>query len=218
MLKKTLCKLFLNLDKVGKDRKEISDGKMSAEFIKLCTGIKAPRVLELGTKRSIPDRTTKHAFWVPHAGEYLGSDIDEGEDVDIVADVHSLSKIVGEEQFDIIISCSTFEHFKYPHLAAHEIMKVLKIDGLLYIQTHQSFHLHAYPNDYFRYSKEGLAGLFGTKMGFKVIETGYDFPARIYSKQLLNKLKKPTFLNVNLYGKKISTTPNDYLYEFESET
>ncbi len=54
----------------------------------------------------------------------------EGIDVDIVADVHKLSQTTGEEQFDIVISCSSFEHFKYPHLAAHEIMKALKTGGL----------------------------------------------------------------------------------------
>ncbi|MDQ1274470.1 MAG: hypothetical protein QG610_41 [Euryarchaeota archaeon] len=101
------------------------------QFLDYCKTLEKPRVLELGTKRSIPTRSTKHNYWVPNAGEYLGSDIEKDIDVDIVADVHQLTKVTGEEQFDIIISCSSFEHFKYPHLAALGIMKALKIGGIV---------------------------------------------------------------------------------------
>ncbi|HEY42978.1 MAG TPA: class I SAM-dependent methyltransferase [Anaerolineae bacterium] len=174
-----------------------------------------PRVLELGTKRSIPDRSTRRDKWVPNASEYLGSDIESGVDVDIVADVHRLTEVVGEEQFDVIISCATFEHFKYPHLAAHQVMKALKIGGLLFIQTHHTFPLHAYPYDYFRFSREALAGLFGTEMGFRVIETKYEFPARVYSSQIPTSFRAPAYLNVCLYGEKVGTTPKEYIYEFD---
>ena len=44
-------------------------------------------------------------------------------------------------------------------------MKALKVGGLIYIQTHQSFPLHGYPHDYFRFSREALASLFGTHDG-----------------------------------------------------
>lgn len=40
-----------------------------------------PRVLELGTKRSIPDRPTHHKVWVPNASEFLMTDIEAGADV-----------------------------------------------------------------------------------------------------------------------------------------
>jgi len=184
------------------------------QFLHRCQSMPKPRVLELGTIRSIPDRSTRHDHWVPNAGEYLGTDIKAGVDVQVVADAHRLSKVVGEEQFDIIISCSTFEHLKYPHLAAHQLMKTLKIGGILYIQTHQSFPLHAYPYDYFRFSREALAGLFGTKMGFRVIATGYSIPLSLYSPHSLDR-DAPAFANVQLYGEKIDETPNDYVYEFD---
>ena len=86
--------------------------------------------------------------------------------------------MVGAERFDVILSASTFEHLKYPGLAAHELLKTLTVGGLLFVQTHQSFPLHGYPSDYFRFSREALASLFGTTMGFEVVATGYDFPAR----------------------------------------
>jgi SAM-dependent methyltransferase len=183
------------------------------EFLARSRLLEKPSVLELGTKRSIPTRSTKHDDFIPHAGQYLGTDIEAGIDVDIVADVHCLTRVTGVEQFDVIISCSTFEHLKYPHLAAHEIMKALKVGGLLFIQTHQTFPLHAYPFDYFRFSREALSGLFGTKMGFHVIATDYEFPVRLYTPREAILYRLAAYLNVRLLGEKTSPTPNDYIFE-----
>ena len=104
-------------------------GECVAELRKLVADIVAPRVLELGTLRSIESRSTMHRDLVPHASEFLGTDIKSGPDVDIVADVHRLTDTVGSESFDVIVSFSTFEHLKYPHVAAHEIMKALREGG-----------------------------------------------------------------------------------------
>lgn len=176
-----------------------------------------PRVLELGTKRLNKHLSTRRDAWIPHASEYLGVDIEMGEDVDLVADVHCLSKFVGTESFNVIISCSSFEHFKYPHLAAHEVMKTLKIGGLLFIQTHQSYPLHAAPFDYFRFSKEALSGLFGNKMGFHVIAVDYEFPVRLKSRETAQVSYLPAYLNSRLFGEKISQTPDEYIYEFDTD-
>ncbi len=185
------------------------------EFISRCRAMHRPRVLELGTKQSVPGRSTKHDAWVQNASEYFGTDIESGQDVDIVADVHRLTDVIGEESFDVIISCSTFEHFKYPHLAAHQVMKALRVGGLLFIQTHQAFPLHSYPHDYFRFSREALAGLFGTTMGFRVVATDFEFPARIYARSEPLLCLLPAFLNGRLLGEKTGRTPEEYIYEFD---
>jgi SAM-dependent methyltransferase len=215
LLKKVALRFAFALATVGMISDQSSSNPVLQDFIARCRAMQRPRILELGTKRSIPDRSTKHDVWIPNAEEYLGTDIEDGIDVDLVADVHRLTEVVGENQFDVIISCSTFEHFKYPHLAAHQIMKALKIGGVLFIQTHQSFPVHAYPYDCFRFSREALAGLFGTKMGFRVIATNYEFPARIYAPRDPDIRYGPTFLNVCLFGEKISETPQHYIFEFD---
>ena len=184
-------------------------------FLKRCATLTKPRVLELGVKRSQPGRSTMHKEWIPTASIYHGTDISDGIDVDFVSDVHRLSSIVGKDKYDIIISCSTFEHFKYPHLAAHEIMKTLTTGGLLYIQTHQTFELHSYPFDYFRFSTEALSGLFGTKNGFTVNKTNYMFRARIFSREILKSFLREGYLNVSLFGEKLDETPEEYIYEWE---
>jgi Methyltransferase domain len=194
-----------------------SEGEPSCDlqhhFIARCAELPAPVVLELGTLQSVPGRSTMHRDWVPHAAEFLGTDVQAGADVDVVADLHRLTDVVGRERFDVILSCSTFEHLKYPTLVAHELMKALKVGGLLYIQTHQSFPLHGYPNDYFRFSQDALASLFGTQMGFDVVATNYDFPARIYSRRVPGSEFHPAFLNTILWGEKRAPTPDEYRYE-----
>jgi hypothetical protein len=186
---------------------------LEADFIARCAQIDAPLVLELGTLQSVPGRSTLHRDWIPHAREFLGTDVEDGPDVDIVADLHRLSEVVGEERFDVILSASTFEHLKYPTLAAHEIMKSLKVGGVLFVQTHQSFPLHAYPSDYFRFSRHALASLFGTEMGFRVVATDHDFPVRLYARRMPGIQLLPAYLNTTLWGQKEASTPSEYRYE-----
>src|SRR5215203_4308520 len=156
---------------------------LASEFRALCRRFEAPSVLE------------------------------HGADVDVVADAHTVSSTLGSERFDAIISCSTFEHFKYPILAAHELMKTLKVGGLLYVQTHQTFALHGYPRDYWRFSREALAALFPAAMGFRVIATDYEFPARIYSRRAADQHLHAAWLNSLLLGEKVARTPDEFVYE-----
>lgn len=171
-----------------------------------------PRILELGTKRDNIALPTTKKDQFKHYSEYIMSDYQMGVDVDVVADIHRLSKVFGKERFEVIISLSTFEHIKYPQLAAHEIMKTLSIGGLLFIQTHQSFPLHSYPYDYFRYCKDGLSALFSKKMGMNIFDTWYEFRVKILSEGRRTHLN-PAFLNSYLYGRKFKKTPRCYLYE-----
>ena len=217
LLHRIINRITISLATFGLGKDELPAGNsLMHKFISRCQTMDQPRVLELGTKRSITARSTRHDAWIPNAGEYLGADIENGPDVDIIADVHYLTQVTGEEQFDIIISCSTFEHFKYPHLAAHEVMKALRVGGVLFIQTHQAFPLHAYPHDYFRFSREALAGLFGTQMGFRVLATDYEFPAKICSLREPHTANFPSFLNVLLFGEKFDQTPQTYIFEYDT--
>jgi SAM-dependent methyltransferase len=215
-VKTTFDRIVRRLASHSIDSNRQDDSDLRMDFMARCRAMRAPKVLELGVKRSIESRRTRHDDWIPDAAEFLGTDIEPGLDVDIVADVHRLSQVTGEEQFDVIISCSSFEHFKYPHVAAHEILKALRIGGLLFIQTHQSFPLHGYPYDYFRFSREALASLFGSRMGFRTIATDYEFPAGVLSRREPQLVNLASYLNVRLYGEKTNVTPQEYVYEFDA--
>jgi hypothetical protein len=188
---------------------------LEGDFRAACRELPEPSVLELGTLQAVPGVSTLHRDWVPHAAEYLGTDIQAGPDVDVVADAHRLSQVTGTERFDVILSASTFEHFKYPWLAAHEVLRTLRVGGLLFVQTHQTFPLHGYPADFFRFSREALAALFGTRMGFEVRATHYDFPARVYARRVHDTQLHPAFLNVTLWGRKHAPTPDEYRFDLD---
>lgn len=178
-------------------------------FIEYLKGMREPKILELGVKRSVPERSTMHKVWAPH-GTWTGSDFIPGEDVDIVADVHELSSIVGAEKYDAVVSCSGFEHYKYGHLAAFEIAKSLKTGGAIYVQTHFSFIEHSFPHDYFRFTRDGLSSLFGTRNGITIKETAYQFPCKIVSEW---DSQGDSNLNVTLFGVKTDSCPSTYVYD-----
>jgi SAM-dependent methyltransferase len=190
-------------------------GVLEATFRDACGAMEAPRVLELGTKQSQPPRSTMHRDMVPHAGEFLGTDLEPGPDVDIVADVHRLSDAVGAESFDVILSLSVFEHLKYPQLAAHELMKALRIGGLVLVVTHQTYPVHGYPNDYFRFSTQALESLFPSSMGFEVLVSEYEYPAVIYARKDPSTQVGPSYLLTNLLARKVEATPESFRYELE---
>ena len=184
-------------------------------FMKRALSMPCPRILELGTLQAVPGRSTRKQHLFPNACEYVGSDIEPGTDVDLVADVHRLTQYAGESAFDIIFTEAGFEHFKYPHLAAHEIMKCLRLGGLVFVQTHQTFPIHAVPHDYFRFSRDALQSLFSRSMGMRVHASGYGSPAVIYSRVDRYGHHAPAFLHANVFAEKVAPTPSAYVYEFD---
>lgn len=194
---------------------------MSAEkFKELIKGIERPTVLEIGTRRVIPTSPTIHKDWVPHAAEYIGTDFASGLDVDVVADVSQLSTAFGEQRFDAIVSCSALEHIQYPWVAAVEICRTLKVGGLLFVMTHQTFPIHGYPYDYWRFTKEGLQTLFGAQVGFECIESCYNYRASILSRVpgRLRRAAAPSFLNSTILAKKVAHPPTNFQWQARSET
>src|SRR5262249_45205926 len=82
-------------------------------------------------------------------------------------------------------------------------MKVLKTGGLLFVQTYQTFPLHAYPFDYVRFSQEALSGLFGRKMEF-CVRTCYQFPGRVYSARDINAFNFHGYFKRTVFGNKVA--------------
>lgn len=125
--------------------------------------------------------------------------------MDVVVDCHELSMRFPRNYFHAFISCSTFEHLKYPWIVALELNKILGIHGLGFIQTHQTFPIHAYPEDYWRYTKEAFGSLFNEHTGFQILKSDYTFPCLI---KPLTEVESwdpgaPSYLNVNVLVQKI---------------
>jgi hypothetical protein len=182
-------------------------------FIDAMARVASPRVLELGTRRQKGQARTRHSVWVPHAAHYIGVDYEAGDDVDVVADVHELSKHFPADSLDAVVACSTFEHIKYPWIAAVEIAKVLKLGGLVFIHTHQTFALHAHPHDYWRFSMEGLRALFSPSLGFGTLSCHYQYPCRIVTPDDPLQAVNASYLNVCLLARKVGPAPDTFVPE-----
>jgi len=185
-------------------------------FIEGVLAMPAPRVIELGTRRSNPAVSTLHKVWVPHAAEYLGVDYEAGLDVDIVADVHRLSEAVGADSVDAVVSSSTFEHIKYPWVAALEIARVLRPGGYVFVQTHQTFCLHAYPHDFWRFTEGSLSALFGPSVGLEILACHYEYPVHIVSRDDPGQQLDPAWLNVCVTARKVAPTPASFVPDLSS--
>ncbi len=112
-------------------------------------------------------------------GRVIGLDIHPGLNVDVVGDAHRLSGFLRAGSVDAVLSASVLEHLQAPWLLAAEINRVLKPGGLVYHQVPGAWPAHAQPNDFWRFSSEGLRVLFGPENGFEVLEAHDSGPAAI---------------------------------------
>jgi hypothetical protein len=169
-------------------------------------------VLEIGTKQAVEGRSThsKGAFPNVSRENYIMADVAPGHDVDIVADLHALPS-TWTSHFDAFVANAVFEHLERPWLAAREVLRILAPGGLCYVSTHQTFPLHGYPSDFFRFSKEALSLIFADA-GLRIVETAYEHRAQIIAPEAIvpASFQKewnatwPSYLCVHLFGEKVA--------------
>ena len=136
-------------------------------------------LLELGGRIVGPwSESRRPAF--AGAARFVGFDIHPAEGVDIVGDAHGLSHLVGRASFDAVMSTAVLEHLAMPWIVAAEINRTLRPGGLSYHVTVQSWPVHEQPNDFWRFTDEALALLFGPLHGFEVLGAGMSQRIRMY--------------------------------------
>lgn len=140
-------------------------------FVDAVNQMQGPLILELGSR----DISRKHLF--KGYSEYVGFDIHPGRHVDVVGDVHLLSRHFPENHFDAVYSASVFEHLAMPWKAALEINRVLKPGGLLFTVTHPAYPPHCLPWDFWRFTRSGFATLLNAKTGFEIVEWSEGIPS-----------------------------------------
>lgn len=159
-----------------------------------------PRILELGTLRWGKD-STHHRALFPKECEHIKSDVQAGIDVDIVADAHSLSEVFECNSFDAVFASSVWEHLHSPWIAAKEVLKILKPGGVFYVCTHQTFPIHGYPSDFFRFTDKALEHIFSDA---SEIVSSYSIPCIIQQPKEITvwNAAAESFILVMVAGKK----------------
>jgi SAM-dependent methyltransferase len=75
-----------------------------------------------------------------------------------IGDVCAMSQ-VPDARYDTVVCHQVLEHVRRPADALEHIRRVLKPGGLLIVSVPHLSRRHELPNDYFRYTQEGLASL-----------------------------------------------------------
>lgn len=109
------------------------------------------------------------ALQVPEQGNYgdlrpyypkrsfFGADMRLGAGVDIVLDLHEIK--LEDATAGTVLLYDTLEHVEFPSRALDEVRRVLQPDGFVVVTTPFAFPIHSYPNDYWRFTPEGLRSL-----------------------------------------------------------
>ncbi len=168
------------------------------------------KVLEIGSREVTGKSSARRLF---DKAEYVGFDLYAGSNVDVVGDAHKLSRYFDHGEFDLVFSSACFEHFAMPWIVSHEIAKVLKVGGLVMIETHYSFSSHERPWHFFQFSDMALRVLFSDAMGFECLEAGVSNPivgrfSSIADPYLRLKPVGALYCHSEFLGRKVSDVPS----------
>jgi SAM-dependent methyltransferase len=89
--------------------------------------------------------------------KYVGIDMRQGPGVDSVENVEQLPR--ADRSVGSVLALNTFEHVEHFWRGFDEIQRVLRLDGLLLVSCPFHLHIHAYPNDYWRFTPEAFRSL-----------------------------------------------------------
>jgi len=170
--------------------------------------IPGKRILEIGSRQEPGRPSMRRRF---DRAEYVGFDYYAGQNVDIVGDAHKLSSYFDDKQFDIIFSNASFEHFAMPWIVSSEMVKLLKVGGIVFVETHFSFSSHERPWHFFQFSDKALEVLFPRAMGIEILESGVSNPivgrfSCLADPYLRNKPVTGLYCHTEFLGKKVEET------------
>lgn len=181
-----------------------------SNFVQHIRSKRIERVVEFGTAQALPGRSTHSLalFQSIHRSQYTMVDIKGGADVDVVADLHFLPAN-WTDRYDVCIANAVFEHLERPWIAAKEVARILSPGGVCYISTHQTFPLHGFPKDFFRFSTDALALIFADAH-LEILAVGYTnrtkiiLPPELLAESQVEawNAEFPSYALVNLMAKK----------------
>lgn len=146
-------------------------------------------------------------FFKGKTKRYVGVDLISNKYVNCIASAENLP--FSSESFDVVISTQMLEHVKDPTKVLKEIYRVLKKEGTVFLSTHGIWEKHGSPNDYWRWTDDGLKILFNDFRSIEVMGNGGSILClfqllNIYISKLPNifkPIKLLLFLINNLIGK-----------------
>ncbi|MFC2051605.1 class I SAM-dependent methyltransferase [Chloroflexota bacterium] len=139
----------------------------------------------------------------PNCDNYYAMDIVANKNIDFIGD--ALNVPIKNDSFDTVICNQVIEHVPKPWKLIEEIYRILKKDGTLLLSGPWIATYHAHPNDYYRFSSEGLAFLLHNA-GFSKIEIqaqGGD--CAMLTEYIRTKLEKGIFKRIIVFSLELLT-------------
>ncbi|KPA99568.1 rhamnan synthesis F family protein [Pseudomonas asplenii] len=124
------------------------------------------RIVEVGSQ----DVNGSLRAFIPETYHYTGCDFVEGSNVDLVLeDPYCLP--FADDSVDVVIASSCFEHSDMFWLLFLEILRVLKDDGLFYLNTPSNGYVHRHPVDSWRFYPDSGRSLvqWGQRNGYSPV-------------------------------------------------
>ena len=90
--------------------------------------------------------------------EYIGLDIKKGDNVDVVLE-NPYKFPFNDNSVDVVISISVFEHTEFLWLSYLEILRVLKEDGLFFLNAPSNSKYHRHETDNWRFYPDSSLSL-----------------------------------------------------------
>jgi hypothetical protein len=130
-------------------------------FVKSLAGQLMGPVLEVGSRDYGNTQNFRALF---EGAEYLGIDMQAGKGVDMVLDLTEefdvLDRCLEGRRFRTIICMSVLEHCRDPFRMAQNIDRLLDDGGTLVVGAPFVWELHGFPDDYWRFTPNGIRVLF----------------------------------------------------------
>jgi SAM-dependent methyltransferase len=123
-------------------------------------------IYDIGSK----DSRGEYGRSLPEGAKVVCVDIADGPGVDLVADAHDMW-MVPTDSVDCVTTISVLEHVRYPQKVIKEIYRILKPGGVVYVSVPFMFPFHSDPDDFYRFSSDGLKILCED---FECIENGFN--------------------------------------------
>jgi SAM-dependent methyltransferase len=133
------------------------------------------RVLDVGSSSKPTARNYRWLF-APPTFEYVGLDVEEGHNVDVVPGDPFCWSELADESFDIVVSGQMLEHNPFFWITLAEIARVARPGGLVALIAPSEGRVHRYPLDCWRFYPDSWAAMC-TYVGLDLVETYRERPS-----------------------------------------
>ena len=154
-----------------KDLGDLSKDR-DALFSRLVENSKDKKCLQIGVM-----------FGAKFAPHWISVDLfDKSPLIDFNYDVHKMG--FPDDSFDVVVCNAVLEHVTHPHVAARELIRVLKPGGEIWVEVPWLQPFHEVPKDYWRATPDGMRiwmeGLEEIKCGQFRIDNSWMYTGTMY--------------------------------------